>query len=80
MIDYETLSPFPTPDWPVHAGSRETNNIPLFMLGSNSRRKKWGAQEIHLRGEGAPAREAHENSLPPPVQLPGSSCMICQKF
>ena len=39
-----------------------------------------GMRERHARGEGAPALEAHENRSPPPVQSPGSRCIICQKF
>ena len=32
------------------------------------------------RGEGAPAREAHENRSPPAIQLLGSSWVIYQMF
>ena len=43
-------------------------------------RKNWRARGKHARREGEPAREAHENRFPPPIQLPGSRCVICQKF
>ena len=47
---------------------------------------KWWAKERTARsretarGEGAPAGENHENRFPTPIQLPGSRCVICQKF
>ena len=33
-----------------------------------------------MRKEAALVGEAHENGLPPPVQLPESHCVIFQKF
>ena len=44
------------------------------------KRKNVRARRRHARGEGAPARKAPENRFPPPLQLPGSRCVICQKF
>ena len=38
------------------------------------------ARRRHARGEGAPTWKAPENRFPPPTQLPGSHCVICQKF
>ena len=51
------------------------------MCGSNVRRKGQGTQVRHAAvGEEAPAQETHENCFPIPIQLPGSRCVICQKF
>ena len=50
------------------------------MCGSNVRRKGQGTQGRHAVGEEAPAQETHENCFPIPIQLPGSRCVICQKF
>ena len=59
----------------------------LFLCSLRSRRlevvstrKNGHARRRHARGEGAPARKAPENRFPPPLQLPGSRCVICQKF
>ena len=49
-------------------------------LASNGRKKKRDARGRHARGDGAPARENHENRFPTPIQLPGSRCVICQEF
>ena len=43
-------------------------------------RKNWRVRRRHAREERAPARKAPENRFPPPLQLPGSRCVICQKF
>ena len=43
-------------------------------------RKNGRARRRHARGERAPARKAPENRFQPPFQLPGSRCVICQKF
>ena len=43
-------------------------------------RKKWRARRRHAREEGAPARKVPENRFPPPLLLPGSRCVTCQKF
>ena len=43
-------------------------------------RKNVRARRRHARGEGAPARKAPEHRFPPPLQLPGSRCVICQTF
>ena len=49
----------------------------LELVGT---RKHGPARRRHARGEGAPARKAPENRFPPPLQLPGSRCVSCQKF
>ena len=43
-------------------------------------RKNGRARRRQARGEVAPARKAPENRFPPPLQLPGSRCVTCQKF
>ena len=43
-------------------------------------RKNGRARRRHAKGEGAPARKAPENRFSSPLQLPGSRCVICQKF
>ena len=57
-------------------------NAPERRRHGSSGHKKKNARERrrHARGEGAPARKAPENRFPPPLQLPGSRCVICQKF
>ena len=73
------------------AGERQCLARVLFSLWSfyslRSRRlevvgtrKNGRARRRHARGEVAPARKAPENRFPPPLQLPGSGCVICDKF
>ena len=43
-------------------------------------RRNGRARRRHAKGEGVRARKVHENRFPPPTLLPGSRCVICQKF
>ena len=49
----------------------------LELVGTG---KNWRARRRHAREEGAPAQNVPENRFPPPLQLPGSRCVICQTF
>ena len=66
--------------------SNITFNRPLYTCLRGRRlevvgvRKNERARGRHERGEGEPARKAHEKRLPTPISLPCSRCVICQKF
>ena len=65
-------------------------SVNLYFYPQDSLRSRWlevvgtkkNARERrrHARREGVPARKAPENCFPLPLQLPGSHCVICQKF
>ena len=56
-----------------------TNSLRSRRLEVEGTRKKREQRRRHARGEVAPARKAPENRFPPPLQLLGSRCVICQK-
>ena len=54
------------------------NSLRSRRLEVEGTRKNGRARRRDARGEVAPARKAPENRFPPPLQLPGSRCVICQ--
>ena len=63
-----------------HSNPSPSDQNPIFPVQKQANPNSHFTPSGPSREERAPAQEAQENRFPPPIQLPGSRRVICQKF